>query len=124
MLQTINWDSWAPYLNNPKVLMGFIALLCGFVALFVFAKNPGHPTLGRNVIAGFFLIAAFVVAVAGYNSLPVPANLPPVAAEPTGMARTANAAVSDADTRSDRFTNIQIVNGSHNSVQNHVGKSQ
>lgn len=123
-MQTIQWSSWAPYLNNPGILMGFIALLIAFVALQVFAKSRTRGSLGRNVIAAFFLVAAFIVGVAAYNSLRAPSNQPVAAARPTEKSSTADPAVNNADTRMGQFTNIQIVNGSHNSVQNHAGKSQ
>lgn len=121
-MYNIKWESWAPYLEKPSVLMAFVVLLVTIITRLVLTKNRHSVSLTHKVTLAFLAIAIFVVLVAAYKLLQDPPNSPHKSSPSSEKTEPTTRRNMDLDKGTTQSTNVQIINGSHNSITNQVGK--
>lgn len=122
-MNNIKWELWVPYLEKPGVLMGFVALLVALITFSLITKHQKHVKLVRTVVFTFLAIAIFVVSVAAYKNIQEPSPGPHASSVQDKPQPQAKPIVAP-DKSPSQYTNIQIVNGSHNSTTNQNGKAK
>ncbi|ARB31270.1 hypothetical protein HX787_28355 [Pseudomonas tolaasii] len=122
-MNNIKWESWVPYLEKPNVLIGFVVLLVSLIAFFLITNNRQNIKIAHQVFFCFLTIAAFVIVVAAYKSIQEPLSIPHTPSVPEKQESTVKP-IEGPDLSAVQSNNMQIVNGSHNTITNQVGKTK